>query len=128
MIMKRPLLPALAFVALSLGALIAPAAQAPRRIEMRPYEYLNVPAEATTAAVGGLGVVLTNQVKSTVVVQYTGGGPCGPNYDSGMTGSGRSGSGSESGGTDLWLPIGVGVTAVAGLGVMGFWLLRRSRV
>jgi hypothetical protein len=96
---------------------------------MRPYAYLNVPPEATTAAVGGLGVVLTDQVKSTVVMQYTEGGPCGPNYDSSsMTNSVRSGSGSEPGGAGLWLPIGVGVTAVAGLGVMGFWLLRRSRV
>jgi hypothetical protein len=39
---------------------------------------------------------------------------------------GQPASGSD--GIGLWLPIGSGVAAVAGIGLIGFWLLRRSRV
>jgi hypothetical protein len=131
----------LAFVlglsALILGASDATAEQPPQQIPTRPYESLHTPPEAVTSAAGGPAVVLTDKVKSTVVIQTIRGGPCGGGtpYDSGMSNFVRSesrdsqpASESGSGGIGLWLPIGSGVAAVAGISLIGFWLLRRSRV
>ncbi|HVL12323.1 MAG TPA: hypothetical protein VM529_07145 [Gemmata sp.] len=116
----------LALVGLLAGASLAVGAVAPQRLELRPYASVNAPPEATTAATGGLGVVAVERVKSTVVVQYTGGAPCGPmpRYDD-RPAPASSATAADS--TGIWLPVGVGVGSVATLGLVGFLLLRRSR-
>jgi hypothetical protein len=123
---NRPLF-SLAFVAVLLGASLASASSDGQQIPTRPYASLYTPPEAVSAAVGGPGMVLADAAKATVVYEYTGGGPCGPNYDSSGMRDPVS-SGSESGGIGIWLPVGIASAAVAGLGLVGFWLLRRSRV
>jgi hypothetical protein len=118
----------LAAIGLLSGASVAPASVAPQRIEHRPYAHLNTPPEATTAATGGPGVVLAEQVKSTVRVEFTGGAPCGPmpGYDDNPFGTG--GPGGPANPVGVWVAAGVGVVAVAGIAVVGFVLLRRSKV
>jgi hypothetical protein len=113
---------ALAACALLVGDSAAPASQAPQRTETRPYADLHAPPEATTTAAGGLGVVATDRIKAKVVIEYSGGGPCGPlgpDEDTRRTGS-------AEGGNEVWLLVGVSVGAVAVLGLVGFLLLRRS--
>jgi hypothetical protein len=114
----------IAGIGLLITATIASASQAPQRIETRPYEHLVIPIEATTAAVGGPAVILTDKVKSTVVVEFTGGAPCGPLGPD----FARADSQGESGGMGIWLPVGIGTAAVAGIALVGYLLLRQSRV
>ena len=118
----------LALVGLLAGASLAVGAIAPQRLELRPYASVNARPEATTAATGGLGVVAVERVKSTVVVQYTGGAPCGPmpRYDD-RPAPASSANATVADSTGIWLPVGVGVGSVATLGLVGFLLLRRSR-
>jgi hypothetical protein len=130
----RPLALTLGLFALLTAAQNNPAAQPPIEVPERPYANLHAPPEAVSGVAGGPGIVLTDAVKSTVVMKRFPGGPCGGGtpYDSGMTNPLRSESqgqpASESGGIGLWLPVGSAVAGVAGLSLIGFWLLRRSRV
>jgi hypothetical protein len=127
--------------ALGLFAVLAcaqngPASLPPQKVLAQPTIY--IPPEAAVSAAGGPAVVLAEKAKP-VEYEMIPGGPCGGGvpYDSGMTNPVRSEprgtqpastSGSEPGGIGLWLPIGSGVAAVAGIGLIGFWLLRRSRM
>ena len=117
--MKRLLLHAVAFAVLLLGASVSPADQMPQRVPTYPYEGLYTPPEAVSAAVGGPGVMLSDAAKATVVYEYSGGGPCGANYDS--SGCATSVSSGRTLGMGIWLPVGIGA-AVAGLGLVGYWL------
>ena len=123
----------LAFTLAAIGFLsgAAVASVEGKRIEHRPYAYLDTPPEATMAAMGGPGVVLVDKVKSTVRIEFTGGAPCGPRRepDAKPFNSGGSSGGSpndESDGTGLWLPVGIGVAAVGVIAVVGYFLLRQS--
>jgi hypothetical protein len=117
----------LATVSMLLGASVAMASVEGKRIEHRPYADLNTPPEATTAAAGGLGVAATGEVKSRVRYEYTGGAPCGSprRPDEKRTGGNSSNAESDGGGNEIWLLVGVGVGAVAVLGLVGFLFLRR---
>jgi hypothetical protein len=117
----------LALLGVLVGASLAAASIAPRQTEFRPYAGLNTPADATTAAAGGLGVAATDEVKARTRMLYEGGGPCGsPRPSDDYPPRSAAGGGADE--TNIWLPVGLGVTAVASIALVGFVLLRRSRV